>query len=329
VRLNFFRSLAFQRGGDPRDAELQGARDGEAEEGVSVARVIHGEFGPANVEMQDAAAQSKTLAVASLNLRPKPGDVAGNLRMAERAIIEAKHAHPELGWVVLPELFTCAYSDLASVHRYAESAEHGKSVLFFASLARELGLYIAYGFPERLPGTAGASGVCDSANLVGPEGLVLNYRKRHLVHTTQEPHIFVPGLELPVVEAGGMRVALAICWDLGFPEVAREAALAGAELILAPAGWREPWGAQYELSCAARALDNAVYLASANQLGVYSEARFDTPGHAYGPDGRRISRSEGERSYGELDTAAPVRWRSFYGSTFLEPVEATPLEVCS
>jgi len=95
------------------------------------------------------------------------------------------------------------------------------------------------------------------------------------------------------------------------------------------AGWREPWGAQYELSCAARALDNAVYLASANQLGVYSEARFDTPGHAYGPDGRRISRSEGERSYGELDTAAPVRWRSFYGSTFLEPVEATPLEVCS
>lgn len=292
-----------------------------------MAQVIHGEFGPADAGTQDTLPE--THYVATLNLSPKPGDVEGNLRLAERAITEAKHAHPELGWVVLPELFTCAYSSLASVYRYAEDAEHGESALFFASLARELELHIAYGFPEWLPVTAGASGVCDSANLVGPEGLVLTYRKRHLVRTAHEPLVFVPGIELPVAEAGGMRVALAICWDLGFPEVAREAALAGADLILAPAGWREPWGPQYGLACAARALDNAVYLASANQIGVYHEARFDTPGHAYGPNGRCVSRSEGERSFGELDLGAPARWRRFYGSTLLETVEATPLEVCS
>jgi predicted amidohydrolase len=297
--------------------------------GVSVAQVIHGEFGPANVETQDAAALLKSYSLAALNLSPKPGDVEGNLRLAEREIAEAKREHPDLGWVVLPELFTCAYSGLASVHHYAEDAERGESVRFFASLARDLGLYIAYGFPERLPGTAGASGVCDSANLVGPEGLILTYRKRHLVCTNGEALIFVPGMELPVVEVGGMRVALVICWDLGFPEVAREAAISGADLILAPAGWREPWGMQYEISCAARALDNAVYLASANQLGVYPEALFNTPGHAYGPNGLRISESMGERSVGGVDPGAPKQWRSFYGSTILEAVETTPLEVCS
>jgi predicted amidohydrolase len=159
--------------------------------------------------------------------------------------------------------------------------------------------------------------------------VALTYRKRHLVRTTGEHQVFVSGTELPVVETGGMRVAFVICWDLGFPEVAREAALGGAELILAPAGWRDPWGPQYELSCASRALDNAVYLASANQLGVYPEARFGTPGHVYGPDGMRVSRSEGELSVAEIDPDSPERWRTFYGSTLLESVEAVPLEVCS
>jgi 5-aminopentanamidase len=74
-----------------------------------------------------------------------------------------------------------------------------------------------------------------------------------------------------------VRVSLVVYWDLGFAEVAREAALGGADLILAPAAWREPWGPQYELSCGARALDSGVYVASANQLGYYREALFVTP----------------------------------------------------
>lgn len=299
-----------------------------------MAQVIHGEFGSGEVETTEVL---QTYSVAALNLTPEPGDVVGNLLLAKKAITEAKDAHPDLRWVVLPELFTSGYSNLASAHRYAEDAEWGTSARFFTSLARDLGLYVAYGFPERRPGTAG--GVFGSANLVGPEGVVLTYRKRHLVRTTVEHDIFVPGIELPVAEAGGVRVALMICWDLGFPEVAREAALAGADLILAPAGWRSPWGLQYELSCSARALDNGLYLASANQLGVYPEARFDAPGHVYGPDGLRISRSEGERSVGEMDPGAPERWRRLYGNTFLDGIEVldgledasleAPLEVVS
>lgn len=302
-----------------------------------MAQVIHGEFGSSEVKTTEVL---QTYSVAALNLSPEPGDVAGNLLLADKAIFDAKLAHPDLGWVVLPEIFTSGYSDLASAYHYAEDAERGTSVNFFASLARDLDIHIAYGFPERIPGTAGPGGVYDSANLVGPDGLVLTYRKRHLVRTTREDGIFVPGVELPVVEAGGMKVALIICWDLGFPEVAREAALSGADLILAPAGWRSPWGPQYELSCAARALDNAVYLASANQLGVYPEARFDAPGHVYGPDGLRISKSIGNLSIGEVDPGATGRWRRLYGNTFIDGVEvldgvevasleAAPLEVVS
>jgi 5-aminopentanamidase len=258
-----------------------------------------------------------TRSVGTLNLGPTPADVAGNLLMAERGIRTAKTLHPELRWLVLPELFTCGYSDLASVHRYAEDAHEGPSARFFASLAAELGLYVVYGFPERVPG-----GVCDSANLVGPEGVLLTYAKKHLVRETGEDLCFVPGDGPFVTEVDGLRVALAVCWDLGFPEFVREAAYGGADLVLAPAGWRDPFGPQYALACASRALDNGVYVAGANQLGDYPEARFTEAGGVYGPDGQRVSRRVpgSALEIAELDLSSPARWRARFGDTLDAPI---------
>ena len=275
-----------------------------------MAEVIRGDF-PGVVEHGGAPRPSSS--IAALNLGPVPGEVAGNLRLAGLTIRRLRRRDPSLRYVVLPELFTCGYSDLGSVYRHAEDADVGVSARFFANLARELDVFVAYGFPERAPGPV--AGVFNSANLVGPEGVLATYRKRNLVETTPEHRAFAAGSDLPVVEAGGPRVALAVCWDLGFPEVAREAAAGGAELVLAPAAWREPWGPQYALSCAARALDSGIHLASANQLGDYPEARFGAPGHVYGPNGMRLSRRLGAASVASLDPAAPELWRRFYGDT--------------
>ena len=275
-----------------------------------MAKVIRGDF--PGVE-EHGSTPRRPASVAALNLGPRPGEVTANLGLAGRAIRRLRRRDASLRYVVLPELFTCGYSDLGSVHRHAEDAVFGGSARFFAGLARELGIFVAYGFPEWAPGSA--AGVSNSANLVGPEGVLATYRKRNLVETTPEYRVFAAGVDLPVVEAGGLRVALSICWDLGFPEVAREAAAGGAELVLAPAAWREPWGPQYDLSCAARALDSGIHLASANQLGRYPEARFGTPGHVYGPDGMRISRRFGAASIARLDPEAPESWRRFYGDT--------------
>ena len=275
-----------------------------------MAEVIRGDF--PSVE-EHSGTPGLPISIAALNLSPEPGEVEDNLRLAGRAIRRLCGRDPSLHWVVLPELFTCGYSDLGSVYRHAEDAESGESARFFAGLARELGIFVAYGFPER----AALNGVFDSANLIGPGGVSATYRKRNLVETTLEYRVFAAGADLPVVEAGGLRVALAVCWDLGFPEVAREAAAGGAELLLAPAAWREPWGAQYALSCAARALDSGIHVASANQLGDYPEARFGTHGHVYGPDGARISRRLGAASVARLDPDAPELWRGFYGDTLV------------
>ena len=154
-------------------------------------------------EITPPASDASMPLVAAPSLGPVPGDVGCNLRMAERA---AKRAHPDLRWIVLPELLTSAYADLALVHRYAEDARGGPSACFFLRLARELDLYVAYGFPERR-----LDGVADSTNLVGPEGVLATYAKKHLVRETGEHHVFVAGDGPVVVEAGGLGVALAIC----------------------------------------------------------------------------------------------------------------------
>ena len=270
-----------------------------------------------------SANAATTPLVAALSLEPVPGDVSGNLRLAEREIRAVKSAHPDLRWIVLPELFTSAYSNLVSVHRHAEDARMGPSARFFARLARELDLYVAYGFPE-----SRLDGIADSTNLVGPEGILATYAKEHLVRETGEHHVFATGDGPVVVEAGGLSIALAICWDLGFPEFVRGAAARGAELVLAPAGWRDPFGPQYDLACAARALDNGIHVASANQLGRYPGAYFGSPGGVYGPDGLRVSRSTGGRSVAAVAPGFAERWRRVFGDTLpgerrgslLEPV---------
>lgn len=267
------------------------------------------------------AEELSTSFVAALNLGPVPGDVCGNLRLAEREIRAARRAQPEIRWIVLPELFTSAYADLASVHHHAEDAKGGGSACFFVQLARELDLYVAYGFPERR-----LDGIADSVNLVGPEGVLATYAKKHLVRETGEHHVFVPGDGPVVVEAGGVSVALAICWDLGFPEFVREAAARGAELVLAPAGWRDPFGPQYDLACAARALDNGIYVASANQLGDYPRSTFGSPGGVYGPDGLRVSEGVGGRSIAAVEPALPLRWRNAFGDTLPEERRGSLLE---
>jgi hypothetical protein len=176
---------------------------GSCREEAAMAEVIQGVFpggdGP-------DGAPTGASAVAALNLSPKLGDPEGNLLLAELAIVAALALEPSVRYVGLPELFTCSYSALESVYLYAEDAEFGESARFFTALARELGIYIAYGFPEGVAGSP--AGVFDSANLVGPEGVVATYRKRNLVGTTPEHIVFTSGTEQQIVEAGGLRVSL-------------------------------------------------------------------------------------------------------------------------
>ncbi|WP_206118893.1 nitrilase-related carbon-nitrogen hydrolase [Chromobacterium fluminis] len=173
----------------------------------------------------------RQIKVACCQVAPVFGDVEGNLARAERALERAAELGARVA--VLPELantgyvFACREEALG----LAEAAD-GRSVSFWAALARRLGMAVAAGFCE-----AGADGgLYNSAVLLGPDGERAGYRKAHLWDA--EKLVFDLGEQPPpVLETRFGRLALMICYDLEVPEWVRLPALAGADLLCAPVNW--------------------------------------------------------------------------------------------
>ncbi|PSL37603.1 putative amidohydrolase [Labedella gwakjiensis] len=98
------------------------------------------------------------------------------------------------------------------------------------------------------------------------------YRKMHLYDAAgmRESDTFSPG-DGPVstFDVDGFRVGMMTCYDIRFPELARLLAVDGADVIAVPTSWvRGPLKEEQWLTlCAARAIENTVYLLGAAQTG--------------------------------------------------------------
>lgn len=108
----------------------------------------------------------------------------------------------------------------------------------------------------------------------GPDGaLALRYVRAHPatgdVHPVLSGTALAPGDALGLAEVCGIRVGVLVCSELWIPEVARSLALAGAELLLAPAGGG--FGAvagNWQLIARARAIENHCVVAlTQNRFG--------------------------------------------------------------
>ncbi len=192
--------------------------------------------------------------LATVHFRPRGGKTpAGNCRLFAPLI--AKAAEQKADLVVLPETLTYYGTGLS----YADCAEPipGPSTEYFGRLAKQHGLYIVAGLLER-----DGPLVFNVAVLLGPDGkLVGKYRKVCLPRGEIEGGI-TPGDEYPVFETKFGKVGMMICYDGFFPEVARELANRGAEVIAWPV-----WGCN-PLLARARACENHVYLVSSTYTDV-------------------------------------------------------------
>ncbi|ADZ91026.1 carbon-nitrogen hydrolase family protein [Marinomonas mediterranea] len=97
----------------------------------------------------------------------------------------------------------------------------------------------------------------------------------------RESDYIEPGdLTSVVVNIAGVQVGLSICYDLRFPELFRELAQKGAELIVVPAAFTYQTGkAHWQALLRARAIENQCYILGLNQCGWHTETR-QTYGHS-------------------------------------------------
>jgi len=184
--------------------------------------------------------------LAAVHFRPQGGKTpAENCRMFAPLIAEAARQKADL--VCLPECVTVCGTGLS----YVDVAEPipGPSTEYFGQLARQHDLYVVVGLDERVGHL-----VYNVAVLIGPDGHVVGKYRKVCLPREEISGGVAPGHEYSVFETRFGRVGMMVCWDVHFPEVARELANRGAEVLALPI-----WGGN-PLLARARAVENQVYV---------------------------------------------------------------------
>jgi predicted amidohydrolase len=218
---------------------------------------------------------SLTIALAQLIGSTLPSE---NLAKARRMADAAAEAGAHM--LVLPEMFMALPSQNVPLSEVAESLDDafGQGL---TALARERGIFVAAGLWEKVPGH---DKVYNVLAVFDPNGeLAAVYRKLHLFDalSVRESERMLAGQALPpVVSVCGMKVGLAICYDVRFPELFRYLARQGAEVLLVPAAWYAgPLKEDHWLTLLrARAIENTCYAAGAVLTGksfIGRSAAFD------------------------------------------------------
>jgi len=204
------------------------------------------------------------------------GSMDKNESMAKAAAMVAEAAENGAQVVVLPEMWNTPYSN-DYFREYAE-AEDGPTVQFMAELAKRNGIYLIGGSISEMDGDK----VYNTSFSFDRQGNVIGkHRKVHLFDIDVEGGIrfmesdtLTPGEQTTVIETEFCKIGVAICYDVRFPELSRNMALAGAKVIVLPAAFNLTTGpAHWDLTMRARALDNQVYFAACSPArdmeGVY------------------------------------------------------------
>jgi predicted amidohydrolase len=181
---------------------------------------------------------------------------------------EQYHCH----FVLFPELFTVQlFSTLSptltekeSIVALAEMSD--RYVEMFRGMAQRRGVFIIGGtHPVRSEETGGIRNV---AHLFTPAGRVYTQDKLHVTPNERNEYGIEPGDSIRVFDTGHARIAILVCYDVEFPELARLVTLAGAEVIFVPFSTDERKAyMRVRYTSQARAVENIVYVALAGNVG--------------------------------------------------------------
>lgn len=191
---------------------------------------------------------SRKVRLAAAHFMPRGGkSPADNCRMYEPLIEEAARQKADL--IVLGETLTTVNNG----HSLVAAAEPipGPSTSFFGDLAKKHNIYIVAGLVER-----DRHVIYNTAVLLGPGGELLGKYRKITIPTLEVQGGIAAGEEYPVFETRFGKLGIMICYDVWFPEVARQLANRGAEVIAMPI-----WGGTHSMAVA-RAIENQVYLVS-------------------------------------------------------------------
>jgi 5-aminopentanamidase len=214
---------------------------------------------------------------------PAFGDVATNLATIERHCVTAQSLKIDV--VVFPELFLSGYNIGDQVAALAEKS-NGPSVCRLQEIAIRNRVAIITGFAEKQ-----GMELYNSAIAIAADGEIVGRHQKVFLFGEKEKRTYRAGIEFPVFELAGRNCGLAICYDIEFPEVARDLKKRGAEIIFVPTANMEPYFEVPTTLVRARALENGVAIVYANICGMEGEQRYTGLSGVVLPDGKDLARA--------------------------------------
>ncbi len=173
--------------------------------------------------------------------------------------------------LVFPEYFTVQLLTLNDINRpiteqirrLADQVPRFKELM--GGLSRSSGLYLVAG---SIPACGSGDEVFNESYLFSPGGGCGVQGKLHMTRWESEEWLVSPHDRLRVFDTDLGRLAITICYDVEFPELAREAARAGANLLIVPSCTDERQGFLRVRYCAhARAVENQMFVVHAATVG--------------------------------------------------------------
>lgn len=193
------------------------------------------------------------------------GDFVRNIRFFAD-VADEYHCH----FLLLPEYFTAElfsimppYLDsLAAMRELAKFTP--KYIDLFKDLATGYKLYIIAGSqPVERDGK-----LYNVAHLFTPTGLIHTQNKLHITPSERLYFDIEPGEDIRVFETPIAKIAIQVCYDIEFPEVARLIKRSGADIIFVPFSTDER-KAYYRVryTAQARAVENVMYVVISGNVG--------------------------------------------------------------
>ncbi|MFC5585911.1 NAD+ synthase [Nitratireductor kimnyeongensis] len=224
--------------------------------------------------MAPNSAPSDILRIATAQLNPVVGDIAGNLEKAREARAEAARHGADL--VLFTELFIAGYppEDLVLKPAFVEACE--RAVRELAAETKDGGPGVIIGVPLKRD-----SGLHNAVMVVDGGEVIAERFKLDLPNYGEfdEKRVFQPGPHMPgPVNFRGVRIGIPVCEDIwGELGVCETLAESGAEMLLVPNGspyYRGKVEVRHQVVIR-QVIESGLPVLYANQLGGQDELVFD------------------------------------------------------
>ena len=224
--------------------------------------------------------------IAIAQIDPCVGDIEGNTELVLEYIASARDSAADL--IIFPELTLTGYPPedlLLRPHFHVQVQQALQRVLRAVR-----GMDVAIGYP-----LAADARLYNACSLLRKRELIATYRKRNLPNygVFDEKRYFAEGAELNLVDTVDCRTALSVCEDLWTEEHTRQAAQAGAELLINinASPYHTGKAAQREQLLRERAGAHNIAIIYVNLVGGQDELVFDGGSLVVGGDGEIVFRA--------------------------------------